>query len=245
MVLFYLMSEIVVRIPKSSKSPSMPDVLELVNDTGCSDEDKKFYYVHFYDTKDKNLKLLLDIVKGLKATRVTVDGNDVDAKSFFATVFCIDKDICMGRCRHPKIRYTAICDIIDSIRVEGSVGYISDQHFSLIKPFLSVDKSNNGDYSIDKEKLIEYIMKNLIIEFEYCPIIKDKSTTYIHDIPKVLRLRPLSEGSSKVEDKSKNLDSKDYTKIDKEEWERIAEIFAEVFEKRFRRVLEESKLIER
>ena len=90
--------KIKMRVTKKGRMKSYPDIVRSFQNS-LVDEDESFYYVEFDET-DKKLDRLFSTVGGWKATKIWIDGKEVDNGDIGKVIFCPFLQNCDGICKH-------------------------------------------------------------------------------------------------------------------------------------------------
>lgn len=234
------MGVIVVRFTTKTSSASLNDAIKIAEKCEHYTEGI-FYFVHF-DEPDVNLQKLLELVKSWKTTKICLDDQEVDVKSLYGTFYCQDKLLCDGICTHPRIGWLKLNEFIKEIRTDKNVGFV---HASFIKPLTPfLEKTGDEEFKLNKEQILDWIKNEWFFELEHCPIINtQKIFDLVEKIPDKIKVRNIFDFSD--DDSDINMDETDESEETEEIedntefYEEIAEIFADAFENRLRKVFKE------
>ncbi|MHA1196622.1 MAG: hypothetical protein ACTSRH_16140 [Promethearchaeota archaeon] len=230
------MKKIVVRFTTKTWRSSLDDAISIAKK--YKHEVKgNFYFVHFNDLSN-NLKNLLDLVKSWKTTRIFLSDEEVNVKSFYNTFFCDEKLFCNGICLHLVIEWYNLINLIEKIKEMREIGF---SYGPLTKPFsLFLEQAGNNQFKLNKNKLSNIIKKELSFEFKNCPKInKEKMLNLINNLPERLESRDIVY-SFETQTNARSfefINNLEYSNMD--QIKEIAEIFADAFEKRLKKVLRE------
>jgi len=222
------MPKIVVRFSKKTGSVTLNDAIKLAEKCEHYTEGD-YYFVHFTEP-DNNLQKLLDLIKSLKATQVSLDDAEVDVRTLYNTVFCPDKLLCEGICTHPKIGWMGLSDFLERVQIEKGVGYVDEFGIQSLTQFL--EKTGDKKFKLNKDKLLEYVKTEWFFELEHCSVINAKKTLdLVNKLPDTIEVR------NRLDEQESDLNVP--VEINPQIYKEIAEIFADAFEKRLRKVLKE------
>jgi hypothetical protein len=228
------MGKIIVRFTTKTRSVSLNDAIKIAEE--CEHyKEANFYFVHF-DEPNNSLQKLLDLIKSWKTTQVFLEDKEVDVKSFSNTFFCQDILLCGGICTHPRIGWMKLSDFLDAIQVEKGIGYAEKYAIQSLTPFLEKIRANK--FKLNKDKLIDYIKNEWFFELEHCPIINANETLeLVNKFPDEIEVR---DRFAAFRDEDMPIgDLGESRGVDEETYKEIAEIFADAFEKRLRKVFKE------
>jgi len=227
--------KITVRFTSQTTSASLYDAMELSKKHEHHIKNN-FCFVHF-EKADDDLEKLLSIVKAWRTTKTFLEDQEIDKLLLFKTFFCKDKKLCGGLCTHPLVGFLNLSSILEKIRIKKGVGFAYEWGIKPLKAFL--EKTGDKEFKLNKEKLLDYIKNEYSFELENCQIINtEKTLGLVEEIPdKIIVEEP---DSFLDEDSDQDIDEMSYSEsIDPEDYEEIAEIFADAFEKRLRKVFKE------
>lgn len=227
------MSKITVRFTAKTRSASLNDVINIAEKYEHHIEGN-YYFVHF-EEPDNNLKNLLKLIKRWASTQILLGDQEVNVQTVHDIFFCQDKLLCGGICTHPRIKWVKLSEFIERIRIEEGVGFVDEYVIQSLTPFL--EKIGDKEFKLNKEKMLDYIKNEWFFELEYCPLINiEKTLNLVKKYPDKITVR---EEFSDLSDKDSDYEDSDYEDSDMEYYKEIAEIFADVFENRLRKVLKE------
>lgn len=234
------MGVIVVRFTTKTSSASLNDAIKIAEKCEHYTEGI-FYFVHF-DEPDANLQKLLELVKSWKTTQIFLDDQEVDVKTLFGTFFCEDKLLCDGICTHIRIGWMDLTDFAERIRINKNVGFVDESSIKTLTPVL--EKIGDKEFKLNKEKMLDWIKNEWFFELEHCPTINtQKMFDLVEKIPDRIKVRSMFDFSD--DDSDINMDETDESEETEEIedntefYEAIAEIFADAFENRLRKVFKE------
>lgn len=188
-----------------------------------------------------NIEKILEIIDNLPDVFEVADISKVRD-----TLKCPDKFFCNGTCTHLKFGGLTIEEYLKNNVMEEDVGIIEKHELRKIIDFLKPSEDKKRVF-LDKEKFKKFIEKKLSFEFEHCKIIdKDKTLNLIDGLPTKLEITEYSsmhriygnetETSSMY---SEEESIEEFEGLSDDEIRRFAEIFADVFEERLRKILKE------
>ncbi len=225
------MSKFIIRFSSKTSSPSLSDAIKIAEDHEYY-IDNSFYFVHFKDV-NKDLERLVDIVGRWKASKSLVDEKEVPIRDFKDVFFCDYKLICNGVCRHIWLGKEPLDRLFD-INKEINNMYTSRFTINSLAGFL--EKKEDNKFRLDKNKIIDYIKDRYSLEIDYCPKINiEKIFNDIEKLPETLQIYDKEETEPENTEKYQQL----YEEELEFETRKKAEIFAEVFEKKLRKIIKE------
>ena len=234
------MGVIVVRFTTSTSSASLHDAIKIA-EKGEYYIEGKFYFVHF-EEPDTDLHKLLELVKSWRTTQILLDDQEVDVETLYDTFYCQDKLLCGGFCTHLRIGRINLSEFIKEIRTDKNVGFVHTSSIKSLTPFL--EKTGDEEFKLNKEQMLDWIKNEWFFELEHCPIINtQKIFDLVEKIPDKIKVRSIFDFSD--DDSDINMDETDESEETEEIedntefYEEIAEIFADAFENRLRKVFKE------
>ena len=195
--------KIVFQFNSKSTGQGVPDALKLAQKCNGILEGK-LYRIEFEKPEDRNLKKFLDLVGGLKGSKIYLDEEEVRARVFEYTFYCSDKLLCKGPCHHCRFGNYNIGDFIARHKREIKENVlITTQEWviSNISDFLETIKENH--YKINKELFLNYFLESTEFERKYC-------TKYDEE-----KLKSLIQ---KLPDEVKWIDAETYYKMQEEQY---------------------------
>ena len=225
------MSKFIIRFSSKVNSPSLSDAIKIAEDHEHY-IDGGFYFVHFEDA-DKDLERLIDVVGCWKASKSFVDEKEVPIRKFKNVFFCDYTLICDGVCNYIWLGRVPLQQLFDT---HGDINNKFTSRLTLNSLARFLEKQDNNKFRLDKDKIIDYIKDNYSFEMDYCPIINLKKIfNSIERLPETLQIFDEEEPEVK--------DTEEYQQAYEEKLEfetrKKAEIFAEIFEKKLRKIIKE------
>jgi len=126
------------------------------------------------------------------------------------------------------------------MKIKKDKGYMQEWDIKQLTPFL--ENIKDKEFIINKSKLKDYINQNNIFELENCDTFNIKKINdFIDKLPEKLIIDDnfyFNEEDDDIDESTFN-DDTEVIKTNLEEYKEIAEIFADAFENRLRKVLKE------
>ncbi len=173
----------------------------------------------------------MDIVSRWKASKLFLDGKEVSFRKFKDAYFCDYKLICDGICNHIWLGRRSLQELQNIL--ENKEKYVGAFTISSLSDFLR--KENDTTFTFDKNKNIDYIKDNYSFEIDYCDKIKTEEIfNIVEKLPEQIQIYQNEDEIIDAES-----DQETYEEILEFETRKKAEIFADVFEKKIRKIIRE------
>ena len=153
--------------------------------------DNKFYVIEFDNPRDKKLGRLYGLVGNLKGSVILVNESEsINAVKFFSAVFCQDKLLCKGACRHFKLGFQYVDHFaqINASSIEGDVLKTSSPAlFRFASNFL--EPISDNQFKFNKQLFLDSANVDLAVEKQFCEKYDfSKFTDYVNALPSVMEL---------------------------------------------------------
>jgi len=173
-----------------SSGQGVPEAISLAKKCGGY-LDNKFYVIEFDDPKDRNLGKLFDLVGNLKGSVIMLDdGEPINAGQFFYAVYCQDKLLCKGICKHMRLEYYPVDEFTKAhiSDIEGDILKTSNTNlFRQLTDFL--EPISDTQFQFNKSLFLEFADSFLTMERQFCEKFDfDKFTEFIQTFPSKIEL---------------------------------------------------------
>jgi len=173
-----------------SRGQGVSEALNLAEKCGGLLEDK-FYIVEYEDPRNKNLVKLFKLVGRLKGSVISIDnGEPINASKFFYAIYCQDKLLCKGVCKHVRLQYYSVEEfaLAYSHDIDGEILRISNTNFfRTISEFL--DAIDDTHFKFNKQLFLEHANIELETERLLCDKFDfEKFTDYVNKLPSEIEL---------------------------------------------------------
>lgn len=153
--------------------------------------DNKFYVIEFDNHRDKKLGRLYSLVGSLKGSVILVnDGEPINAVKFFSAVYCQDKLLCKGACRHFRLGFQYVDQFVQihSPNIEdGVLKTSSPALFRFASNFL--EPISDNQFKFNKQFFLDSANIDLAMEKLFCEKYDfSKFTDYVDALPSVMEL---------------------------------------------------------
>ena len=195
------------------------------------------FYLELKYCEKINIEKILEIIDNLPEIF-----EEADISKVRNTLKCPDKFFCKGVCTHLKFGGLSIEEYLKN-NVKKDVGIIDKHELQKLIDFLKP----SGDEKIvelDKEKFKEFIEKELSFEFEHCKVIdKNKTLSLVDKLPvklEIIEYPPIQGMYGDNLDRTSIYSDEEFVEgLSEGKIRKFAEIFADVFEERLRKILKE------
>lgn len=152
--------------------------------------ENNFYKIEFETPEDANLEKLINLVGGLKGSRILINkGEGVSSRNFLNTIHCQDKLFCKGICTHVKIGKTTIDEFI--LRYERNIenGELITTEIDLLKELSDfLEETSEDRFKLSNILFSEHFQKQTDIEKRLCQRYDEKKIrTTIEKFPNKIK----------------------------------------------------------
>jgi len=161
-------TELEVRFNAKSTSQNIEEALKVATKHGA-DIGGKTCAVRFTDAADPDLQKLLNLVAGIKGTKMLVNGQEQKPKSVLDTLTCPDRPVCKGACKHFRLGYQRLEEFLLWHKQDIKGTTLTTMNASLLThltSFLEAQKEN--EYIMKKELLRDHLAEQTKFETEFC-----------------------------------------------------------------------------
>jgi len=188
-------TEVEVRFNAKSSAQTISEALALATKHGA-DTREKMCAVQFADATDPDLQKLLNLVSGLKGSKVLVNGQEYKPKDVLATLYCPDRPVCKSACKHLRMGFQRLEEFLlyNKPYIKGTTLTTPQSHLiTQFSNFIEAQKEN--EYLVKKELLQDYLAEQTKFEAEFCEKYqKAKLEEIVEQFPKKIVLNPMEMG---------------------------------------------------
>jgi len=196
-------TEVEIHFIAKSSVQTISEALALATKHGA-DTGGKTCAVQFNDAEDPDLQKLLNLVSGLKGSKVLVNGQEQKPKDVLATLYCPDRPVCKGACKHFRMGLQRLEEFLlwNKPYMKGTTLTTPQaHHITQLSNFIEAQKEN--EYIVKKGLLRDHLAEQTKFEAEFCEKYQmAKLEELVMQFPKIV-LKPMEMGIG-VRDSSGN-----------------------------------------